>query len=88
MPRAPELTEDQKKARLLQDSHIMGEHDDDLEVSPVAESGAQSDATRVAAALASGLKQIAAAVERGLGEVAAAIASADAGPERHATHER
>ena len=88
MRRAPIPGEGRKKARLLQSSRIMGEHDDDLEMGPAAESGAQSDATRLAAALTSGLKQIAAAIERGLGEVAAAIASADARPQRHATHRR
>ena len=54
----------------------MGEHDDDLEVSPAAEAGGQSDPTHVAAAVASGLAQIATALERGLRGVAAAIESA------------
>jgi hypothetical protein len=66
----------------------MGEHDDDLEVGPAAESAEVSEATRVAAALASGLKQIALAIERGLHEVAQAIASADTRPQRHAAHKR
>jgi hypothetical protein len=64
----------------------MGEHDDDLEMGPAAESGGQSDGMRIAAAIASGLEQIAAAVERGLNGVASAIASADV--KRHATHKR
>ena len=64
----------------------MGEHDDDLEMSPASESG--RDAARVAEALASGLDRIALAVERGLDEVARAIASAEARPRRHATHTR
>jgi len=52
----------------------MDEHDDDLEVSPAAETGGQNDLTHVAAALASGLEKIAAALEVGLREMAAAIA--------------
>ena len=67
----------------MQRSLPMDEHEDDLETGPVTQSGGQSDATRIAAAIASGLEQIAAALERGLGEVASAIASADA--KRHAT---
>jgi hypothetical protein len=61
----------------------MDEHDDDLELSPATQ---PSDATCVAAAVATGLHEIAAALERGLEGVAAAIASAD--PKRHATHKR
>jgi hypothetical protein len=60
----------------------MGEHDDDLEMSTAAQSGGESDATRVATAVASGLKQIAVAIERGLEDVAQAIASADTRPPR------
>jgi hypothetical protein len=65
----------------------MGEHDDDLEMGAAMQSGGESEATRVAAAVASGLKEIALAIERGLGEVAQAIASADSRPPRHA-HKR
>lgn len=61
----------------------MDEHGDDLETGPIVESGGQSDGTRIAAAVASGLEQIAAALERGLREIASAIASADA--KRHAS---
>ena len=66
----------------------MGEHDDDLEMSPGAESEGQIDAPAVAVALATGLKQIAAAIEHGLDAIAAAIASAETHPQRHATHKR
>jgi hypothetical protein len=66
----------------------MGEHDDDLDTSPAALSEGESEATRVAAAVASGLKQVALAIERGLQEVAQAIASADTRPARRATHKR
>jgi hypothetical protein len=64
----------------------MGEHDDDLEMGPAADYSGESEVTRVAAAVASGLRQIALAIERGLGEVAQAIASADTRPQRQATH--
>jgi hypothetical protein len=74
---------DEERHGSCKDSYAMGEHDDDLELSPAAESGAQS----VAAAIASGLNRIAVAIERGLREVAAAIASADAGPGK-APHKR
>jgi hypothetical protein len=60
------------------DDRDMGEHDDDLDVSPTAEPAERSDAGRIAAAITSGLEQIAAAVERGLHEVASAIASSGA----------
>jgi hypothetical protein len=66
----------------------MGEHDDDLEVSPGANLGAEGEATHVAAAVASGLEQIALAIARGLDQVAQAIASADPRSQRHATHKR
>lgn len=75
-------------ARLLQDASVMGEHDDDLDMAPGTESVGEGDATRIAAALTSGLREIAAAIERGLDTVAAAIASVDARPRRHATHKR
>ena len=61
----------------------MDEHDDDLELSPP---GQPTDATRVAEAVADGLREIAAAVERGLERVAAAIASAR--PRRRRTRAR
>jgi len=54
-------------------SITMDEHDDDLELTPV---GQATDATRVAEAVADGLREIAAAVERGLERVAAAIGPA------------
>ena len=60
----------------------MGEHDDDLEVSPAVEAGVQRDAAHVAAAVASGLEQIAAALAQGFHEVAVAIQSAVAKPKR------
>lgn len=53
----------------------MGEHDDDLDVSPAAEPGGRRDSASSAAAIARGLEEIAAAIERGLHEVASAIAS-------------
>jgi hypothetical protein len=60
----------------------MGEHDDDLEMSAAVQSGGESETTRVAAAVASGLKEIALAIERGLEEVAQAIAAAATRPPR------
>jgi hypothetical protein len=53
----------------------MGEHDDELDVTPAAEHAGRGDLAGTAAAIASGLGEIAAAIERGLHEVAAAIAS-------------
>jgi len=48
----------------------MGEHDDELEVSPSA-GAVHNDAARVAAAIAEGLQRIATVLERGLDETGA-----------------
>ncbi len=53
----------------------MGEHDDDVDVSPAAEAAPQGDSASRTATIARGLDEIAAAIERGLHEVASAIAS-------------
>lgn len=60
----------------------MGEHDDDLDVSPAADAAGQSEPSHIAAAVASGLAQVAAALEIGLREVAAAIEAAGSRPRR------
>ena len=55
----------------------MGEHDDDLEVIPSQEAPSPVDVTRVAEAIADGLRRIATVLENGMHEIAQAIVSAD-----------
>jgi hypothetical protein len=65
----------------------MGEHDDELEVSPSA-GAVHNDAARVTAAIAEGLQRIATVLERGWTKLVRVVASTGDDVRRHARSHR